>query len=251
MIVDVLGVAYDKTQSFRRGASAFPELFWKYLKFMETYVNDVELSEELFLRNLGTVYPSSSEELSKLLEEKLRGVGEFLLVLGGEHSISYYVLRYIARKYNIESVLVLDAHPDVEENLTSHAGVVRRIASMLGEERIYLYGVRCFSKKEKEYLDRSRINILRSVDEIREIKGNVYLSVDFDVFDPSIIPCVGNPEPCGIKFEEYLEIVKAVGKKVVACDFVEFTPMKGISNSVYVSIALKAILHLLAEVCRR
>ncbi len=246
MIFDVLGIEYDKSQTFRKGAGKFPHLFWKILSSTETFVNDVELSEKCFFNNIGNINPEHPREI----KESCKKIQNFPLVLGGEHTVSYYIFSSLRKKLEINNFICFDAHPDCEKSY-GHDGVIRRISSVLGEENVYLIGTRCYSLDEKKFLENSRIRLISDVAQLRRIKGNVYLSVDFDVLDPSIMPCVGNPEPNGMNFSEILNFVHEISHKIVALDFVEFTPFNNELDKIYGTIAVKLILSIIAEIIKK
>jgi agmatinase len=249
MIFDVLGISFDETQTFRKGAGKFPKLFFETLSKMETYVEGIDLSERAFFNTLGIIQPEGLQELIDEVDYKLSGELSFPVIIGGEHTISFAALHSLKEKMHIDKFVCFDAHPDCEES-NRHDGVIRKILPKLGEENIYLFGVRTMSKEEEKFLKNSKINLVSSVEELKKIKGNIYLSIDFDVFDPSILPTVGNPEPEGLSFTQVLEGVKAIAKNVVAIDFVEFTPTDTELDEIYVSIALNFILKVLAEIIK-
>ncbi len=250
MIFDILGVAYDRTQTFRKGASIFPELFWKYLPEIESFQNGVELSEKAFFNNLGTIHPKNFQELVDYTEEKLRACANFPLILGGEHTVTFASAKVLKEKLGIEKIVILDAHPDCE-NTQGHDGIVRKLIPVFGEENIYLYGIRTLSKNEKEFLDSHKIKVVTDFSELKEIEEKLYLSIDFDIFDPGFLPSVGNPELNGISFSEFEKVISVLAQKVYAIDFVEFTPF-GIESldRVYISLGMSIILKTIAEIIK-
>ncbi len=249
MIFDVFGVAYDETQTFRKGAGKFPELFWKHLSKAETYHQGVELSEKAFFNNLGIVKPGNFQELIDKVHARLSRISNFPLILGGEHTVTFASFKALKEKLNIQKFVCFDAHPDCEV-LQNHASVVRRISALIGEENVYLFGVREMSKSEARFLSESEITIVKNPEDLGKISGNVYLSVDFDVFDPAILPSVGNPVANGVSFREALKGIRAVAGKVVAADFVEFTPFGNSLDEVYVHLAVNFILKTVAEIIK-
>ncbi len=245
MIVDVIGIEYDDSQTFRKGAAKFPHLFWSLVDEVETFVNGVELSDSVFFNKISNFVPEHVGDIKRKMEE----VKNFPLILGGDHSITYYTFSGLKEKFNIEKVIILDAHPDCEESY-GHDGVTRRIIEKIGPENVYLYGIRTMSKNENEYIQKRGVKIIKDISELSQIEGNIYLSVDFDVFDPSILPSVGNPELGGINIKEYEEIVRAFSDKIVALDFVEFTPLGGEFDKIYGSLAISIIFKTIAEIIK-
>lgn len=244
MKFSLLGICYDKTQTLRKGAAKAPILLRKSFPKLETFINDVELSEKAFIKDLGNIYPKDLSELLAQAKKRLAGV-EFPIILGGEHTISCAVFSSLS---NVKSFVCFDAHPDCE-NTDGHDGVVRKISETGAE--IFLYGVRCFSKKEKEYLQKSKIKVIKDLKELKNIPSPAYLSIDFDVFDPSIFPTVGNPEPAGLSFQNVINAVRVIANKIIAIDFVEFTPLRDKElNDIYSLLAGKLIYSIIAQIIR-
>ncbi len=243
MNFELLGICYDKTQTLRKGASKAPDLIRKTFPKLETFINGIELSETAFIKDLGNIYPKNNKNMIEQTKKKLRGYS-FPIILGGEHSISYATISALP---NIKSFVCLDAHPDCE-NINKHDGVVCRIAET--GKNVFLYGVRCFSKKESEFLKKSRIKIIRA-NQLKAVPPPAYLSIDFDVLDPSVLPAVGNPEPEGLSFQEIIEAVRILAPKISAIDFVEFTPLRSKElDEVYALLAGKLIYSAIAEIIK-
>ncbi|HIQ49905.1 MAG TPA: hypothetical protein EYH56_01780 [Nanoarchaeota archaeon] len=249
MIFDILGIAYDKSQSFRKGAKYFPELFWEILPKIETYQNGIELSEKAFFNNLGIIKPENFQDLIDKASKKLCECVNFPLILGGEHTITFACAKTLKERLKIKNIVILDAHPDCEDS-QGHDSVVRKLFPVF-KENIYLYGIRCMSKNEENFIEKYKIKLLSDISELENINGNVYLSIDFDVFDPSILPLVGNPEVNGIDVREFEKIIKILAPEIVAIDFVEFTP-SGIKelDKIYLYLAVTIILKTIAEIIK-
>jgi agmatinase len=238
MQFDLLGICFDKTQTLRKGARKAPIELRKVFPKLETYISGVDLSR-FFMRELGNIFPKDLEGIERKI-----GKIEFKsipVILGGEHSISYPLVK----KIKPEIVVFIDAHPDLE-NKEDHTGVLRKIGKEIGYENIFLYGVRMISKTETRFIKENKIKTA-SLNDLKKIKKKVYLSIDFDILDPSVMSAVGNPEPDGLKFKEVVDAVKALAKNIVAMDFVEFTPDKNYVNNI---IAGKLIYSSLAEIIK-
>ncbi len=245
MDFDLFGISFDKTQTLRKGAARGPDILRKIFPKLETFVSNVDLSK-VFLNDLGNIYPQDIEELMEQAK-KIREA-KFPIILGGEHSISFPCIKYLE---NIRSFVCLDAHPDCSPGLSlAHDNVTRKIAAELGSKNVFLYGIRCCSIEEKRFLDTVKINIANKLSDLKKAEAPVYLSIDFDVLDPSILPAVGNPEPSGLLFREVLDIVKLLSKKISAVDFVEFTPVVSGINEVYSLIAGKLIYATMSEIIK-
>ena len=238
MKFDLLGICFDKTQTLRKGASKAPFLLRKVFPKLETYVSEIDLSQ-FFVRDLGDIYPRNLEDM----ENKLNKVNfnSFPIVLGGEHSISYFVVK----KIKPQIVVHVDAHPDLEDK-EDHTGVLRKIGKEIGFKNIFIYGVRTTSKAEAKFIKENKIKIAKLSD-LAKINKKTYLSIDFDVLDPSILSSVGNPEPDGLTFKSVIDVVRVLARNLIGIDFVEFTPDKNYVNNI---IAGKLIYSSLAEIIK-
>jgi len=225
----LIGIPYDKTQTFRKGAARAPDMIRGIFPKLETYINGVDLTEH-FIEDFGNI--SIDDEIK---------TDNFPIILGGDHSITVPMVKQIKP----ENVLILDAHPDCEES-EGHDGIARQLAE--AGFNVYLFGPRVISKKEEEYLKTGKVKIIAKND-IKNLK-NVYLSVDFDVLDPKIMPAVGNPEPDGLTFQEVVDVVKEAAPNLIAVDFIEFTPTKK-DNEIYLSVAGKIIYSAMAEIIKK
>uniref|UniRef100_A0A7C3MQZ1 Agmatinase n=1 Tax=Dictyoglomus thermophilum TaxID=14 RepID=A0A7C3MQZ1_DICTH len=180
---------------------------------------------------------------------------KFPIFLGGEHTITKGILRaYLSMGYNF-SVLHFDAHSDLREEYEgtedSHACALREASERLN---IVQVGIRSLSEGEREYI-KKKANIkvfwdfkihtkdfnMVIEDILTSIENeNVYITFDFDVFNPSEMPATGTPEPGGLSWYEVLSILREIfkNKKVIGVDFVEFSPIPGLNYADYIAARL-------------
>ena len=236
MDFELIGILLDR-KTFGRGSHNAPIEIRRVFPRMETFINGVDL-EEHGLTDLGNILPKNYDKM--IVEANVRINGRFPIIIGGDHSVSYVGVKAVKPKVFVS----FDAHPDCEPGELRYDTVTRKIAE--DGIKTVLYGVRCFSKKEAEFIREKKINIA-TLEDLKKINGPVYLSIDLDVLDPTIMPAVGNPEPNGLTFSEVLEGVKALAKNLVAIDFVEFVPTK---NTTHTLMAGKLIYHCLAEIIK-
>lgn len=236
MDFEILGILLDR-KTFARGSQNAPIEIRRIFPQMETFINDVDLEEHGFM-DRGNILPKNYKEM--VTEAKIRLDHKFPVIIGGDHSVSFVGVKATKPKVFVS----FDAHPDCEEGELRYDTVTRKIA----EEGIstVLYGVRCFSKNEWKYIKEKGIKIA-TLDDLKKIDEPVYLSIDFDVLDSSIMPAVGNPEPNGLTFSQVIEGVRALAKNLVAIDFVEFVPTKNTTDTL---MAGKLIYHSLAEIVK-
>jgi agmatinase len=236
MDFELLGVCLDR-KMFRRGCDRAPLEIRRIFPELETFVNGIDLQEH-WIKDLGNIEPQNYDKI--ILEMKRRLDGKFPIIFGGDHSITYAGVKAVNPKIFVS----FDAHPDCENSDICFRSVTRKIV----EEgyKTYLYGVRCLSKEETRFLKNNKMIKIATLDDLKKINEPIYLSIDFDVLDPSLMPSVGVPEPNGLSFSQVLDAVKALAKNLIAVDFVEFLP----ENSVTSLIAGKLVYATLAEIAR-
>ena len=236
--VAILPVPYEKTTSYKKGTKNAPKAILKASNELELY--DEELQKEPYQVGITTLDEIKTlEELEKLETDK------FIIAIGGEHIISLPLIKRHSQE-NL-SILQIDAHADLkdsfENNKMSHACVMRRVFEI--NKNITQVGIRFLEKKDHEFIKHNKINtffmkdLIYNKNYIQEIlqtlKENVYLTIDLDALDPSIMPDVGTPEPGGVRWYQLLSLLKQLFKEknVVGVDIVELCPNKT-TNSDYI-----------------
>lgn len=243
----VVPVPYDLTTTYQGGSRRGPDAILDASSHMELY--DEELEKESFISGIYTHAPIEVEAggPEEMTAAVYRVVADLLkadkipVLLGGEHSISVGAVRAIKEKYPNISVLHLDAHADMRDTYQgtpfSHACAGRRMSELCPLVQV---GIRSMSAEEAEFLKAGTVRTY-SADEIsghvewkekirKELAGDIYISLDLDVLDPSVMPSTGTPEPGGLLWKELLSILKdAAGRcRVRGFDVVELSPIPGI-----------------------
>lgn len=240
----VIPVPYDGTSTYGKGADKGPEAIFQAAENMELY--DIETNKEVYKNGIFiapelTGY-SSPEAMVADVEQtvtKYINTGKFVTIIGGEHSVSIGSIRAFARQYNDLTVLQLDAHsdlrPEYEGSKCNHACAMHEASFTTNLVQV---GIRSMDTVEIEFLKSEnlftsydiRTNKYWKEDVINAIGDNVYITVDLDVFDPSIMPSTGTPEPGGLLWNETLDLLKMVfsNYNVIGCDIVELAPKEGI-----------------------
>ena len=241
--VVVLPIPYDSTTDWRAGAREGPNAIIDASHFMEPY--DHELGREVYAVGIHTLpeLQPSMEGPQQTVERVYRATGElldkgkFVVMLGGEHSLTIGTVRAYRERYDKLSVLQLDAHADLRDQYEGakygHACVMRRIIEMCP---VVQAGIRSMSREEREYIDSEGLKPFYAtgtpIDSdavVSALTDDVYVSIDLDVFDPSIMSAVGTPEPGGTGWHEVLGLLTKVtkGKRIVGFDVVELAPREG------------------------
>lgn len=263
--VGLLGVGFDANSTFRRGPAAAPSEIRAALgsesgnPYAETGVRvwpsdsvldhgDLDVPDET-----GTREPIDIIEngVSRAMEETPR-----LVVLGGDHAVSYPVVRAFAAKHGRISLLHFDAHPDLypdfEGNRFSHACPMARILEDGLVERLVQVGIRSFTPAQHEVAKRHNVEVIPAFSSgpVPKLAFDtpVYISMDVDALDPGYAPGVSHPEPGGLSVRQVLEVVAATrAPYVVGGDVVELNPKLDRDGSTAV-VAAKLTCELLGRV---
>lgn len=266
--VVVMQVPYDKTATYIKGAVNGPGAIIDASRKMELF--DEELNQETYKIGIHTMDPLPVQDLApEAMVEKVYGstmellkANKFPVILGGEHSLSIGSVKAFKEVYPDLSVLHLDAHYDMRDEYFgsrfNHGCVARRISEICP---IVQTGTRSLSKEEKDFLGtqaNGRVKTVSAYDILEmplwkdvishSLSEHVYVSIDLDVFDPSLMPAVGTPEPGGIGWYETLDLLREVSKdkKIVGFDVVELCPIKGQVSSDF--LAAKLVYRLLGYI---
>ncbi len=233
----IYGFPLDATTVYRPGTRFAPNRIREMSYALETYspIFKRDLADVDFydvgnnyspfepMYDLGKALSTAEEEIRKMVND-----GKKLLVLGGEHLITYTVVKAMATEEL--TVLHFDAHADLRDTYDgcrlSHATVMRRVAEIIGKENLYQFGIRSGVKEEFEYGEKIHNDIESVRDAIGELSDKkIYLSIDIDVFDPAFAPGTGTPEPGGCTPREFFKVLKLLGElNVVGADIVEISP---------------------------
>ena len=240
--VVIVPVPYDKTSSWGKGADKGPSAILEASQIVENY--DIESNSEPYKVGIFTDKPvtenKSPEKMVAAVEKRMSehlAKGKFPILLGGEHSVSIGAIQAQVKKYGKVTVLQLDAHGDLRNEYHgskfSHACIMARAQDICKTVQV---GIRSMDTSEKPRAKKSNMffaeNIAGKRDWIKKVlsalKGNVYVTIDLDVFDPSIMPSTGTPEPGGLGWYEVLDLLRPVFRKtnVTGFDVVEMCPNK-------------------------
>lgn len=203
---------------------------------METYSPFQQRDlEEIALSDAGDLDLQGCEPdaLAERIRTEVGSLAGLPVLLGGEHTVTAGAVAALAERHRDLAVLILDAHLDLldeyEGRRWSHATVARRVSELLGLERIAVVGARSGTRSEWEKAS-ALAGVCRGAALPQHIWDQVaarslYLSVDIDVFDPSVAPGTGCPEPMGLSAADFMGILSALkGARVVGCDVVEVCP---------------------------
>jgi len=238
--VVVIPVPYDRTSTWLKGASRGPSAIIEASTHMELY--DIETDSEVYRKGIFTAEALNGEllpeDMVEMVAEQVRQYirdNKFVVVLGGEHSVSIGPVRAHNANNTDITVLQLDAHCDLRDEYEgskyNHACVMARIMELCP---IVQVGIRSMDSAEKKDLDTSRVVFARDISTnedwiektLSKLTDKVYVTIDLDVFDPSIMPSTGTPEPGGLLWYDVLGLLRVVfeNRDVVGFDVVELCP---------------------------
>jgi agmatinase len=241
-------VSYEGTVSYGTGTGDGAAAIVDASRNMELY--DEETDTEVFSLGIHTLPQfdprRTPEEMMAGLYDRTRELlesGKFICMLGGEHSISAPVIKAHAEKFHDLSVLQIDAHADLRDSYDgtphSHASIMARVVGDLRIPSVQV-GIRSISSDEAKAIAAglpTRIFWAKDIvgrtdwieDAVNALSENVYLTIDIDGLDPSLVPTTGTPEPGGLGWYETVKLIRRIAekRKIVGMDLVEYSYVEG------------------------
>lgn len=257
----IFGAPFDGTTSYRPGTRFAPSAIRSESDGIETYspYQDKDLEDYAIFDSGDLVLPfGQPSKALALIEKRTKEILEDNkrpLMIGGEHLVTLGVARAIIKKYPDVVFVHFDAHTDLREDYLgeqlSHATVIRRIWDLVGDGRIYQFGIRSGERSEWEFA-KAHTDLtpftLEGLDEVIEsLKGKpVYFTLDLDVLDPSVFPGTGTPEAGGVTYKELqLALEKLGALNIVGADMNELSPHydhSGLSTAVACKVLREMLL---------
>lgn len=237
-------IPYDGTSTWGKGADRGFDAFLEAAKNMELY--DIETDSEVYRQGIHILDAIDEDRLPEQLFRAVRDTarilldtGKFLTFFGGEHSVSIGVIEAFREKFRDLTVLQLDAHADLRPSYLgseyNHACALHRASRTTNLVQV---GIRSMDASEKEFMDPAKCFFAHDLDaenhwmnRALECMGpQVYMTIDLDVLDPSVMPSTGTPEPGGLQWVQLLGFLKRVirERSVVGFDIVELAPIPGL-----------------------
>ena len=250
----LIPVPYDGTSTWGKGADKGPEAFLEASENMELY--DIETDSEVYKQGIHLTEPITENSSPEAMVNEVHNItkdfikrNKFVTLFGGEHSISIGSIRAFNECFDNLTVLQIDAHADLRESYEgtkyNHACAVYEASQTTNLVQV---GIRSMDVIEKTVMDEEKTFFAHDMvaDEywsdkvIEAMTDNVFITLDLDAFDPSIMPSTGTPEPGGLLWYETLEFLKQVfeDKNVVGFDIVELCPNKNDKSSDFLAAKL-------------
>ncbi len=260
----LLGIPLDVNSSYLRGAAGAPAKIREALrcdasnKWTELGVDlgaagAFADAGDLGLKDSRENVAENFAEIEHAVSELL-GKGERPVSLGGDHSVTYPILKAFARRYPELTIVHFDAHPDLydefEGSRMSHACPFARIMEERLAKRLVQVGIRTMVGHQREQAARFGVEVvemreLPAYDRL-EIRGPVYVSFDIDVLDPAFAPGVSHREPGGMTVREAIAHLHAIKGTIVGADIVEYNPVQDVSGMT-ATVAAKILKEILGK----
>ena len=245
----LLGIRYDENSSFTKGAADAPPQIRAALRsdaWNLTSENGTDLSGDDVFFDAGDIEPVAGSDMFTLIENSVHTLiadGMAPISLGGDHSITYPIVRAFARKYKDLAVVHFDAHPDIYDNYqgnrNSHASPFARIMEQKLVQRLVQVGIRTFTAHQREQVKKFGVESIEmhQLADMQLLDGApwrnrvrldfdtpVYISFDVDALDPAFAPGVSHREPGGLSTRQAIDLIQHLKGRVVGADIVEFNP---------------------------
>ena len=259
-MVAVIGIPFDANSSYMRGAALAPaqiRKIWNAGAINLCSESGIDLCDHPEFIDLGDMQIDTGSDaidkiestVTELLNHDVR-----LISLGGDHAITYPILKSYRNHYHELEILHLDAHPDLYESYGnsrySHACPFARIMEEKLASRLVQIGIRTLNPHQKEQADRFGVEIIDMQNfqdsQAVRLKGPLYLSIDLDVLDPAFAPGVSHLEPGGISTRQLIDLIQRLQVPLAGADIVEFNPRRDHSD-ITATLAVKILKEVAAH----
>ncbi len=256
----LIGFCYDENSSFLRGAAEAPPLIRCAFRSESSNLwseTGIDLGKRDTYFDAGDVvssdgkdiFPTIEHSIAQLLDRDFRPIS-----LGGDHSITYPIMRAMSRRHADLSILQIDAHPDLYDefqgNKYSHASPFARIMEEKLVRHLIQVGIRTITGHQRAQADRFGVQVYEMKDWrddlALEFDTPVYITVDVDGLDPSCAPGVSHPEPGGLSTRQVIDVIHRVNQPIVGADIVEYNPRRDL-NSLTAAVCAKLLKEILAH----
>lgn len=259
----LFGAPYDSTTSFRPGTRFASSAIRSESFGIETYspYQNKDMTDYCYFDSGDLELPFGDvmmalDEIGNRTKEILSD-GKIPFMIGGEHLVTYGAVREVVKKYPDLHIIHFDAHADLREEYLgvrfSHASVLRRCHDLVGDRKIYQFGIRSGDRSElewgKDHVSTHFFDFDTLEETVEKLKGKpVYFTLDLDVLDPSVFPGTGTPEAGGVTFPQLMDAMKKVSSlSVVGLDMNELSPVydqSGCSTATACKILRELLLYI-------
>ena len=258
-MISILGVPYDADSSFLKGALHGPPVIRNAFKSPSSNAaaeDETELDGHPQIQDEGDLDLGSGQNARDQIESAIRNLvfqGNKVLSLGGDHSITYPILKGFASKFGKVNVLHLDAHPDLYDELDgnrfSHACPFTRAFEDGVIDNLVQVGIRTMNAHQRVQADKFGVDVIMAKDfgsTSIAVDAPLYVSLDLDVLDPAFAPGVGHYEPGGLSVRDVLSVIQSINVPIIGADIVEMNPTRDFQE-ITAMVAAKFLKELLVK----
>lgn len=258
--VAVVGIPFDEYSSYMKGTGGAPVKIRESLHSVSSNLfaeDGTDLGIKGQWRDFGDMgfakteeaFPEIERSIADLLEKEFK-----IISLGGNHSITYPIVKAFSKKYDKLNLLHFDAHPDLYDELDgnklSHACPMARIMEGNHAKRLVQVGIRTMNRHQKEQAERFGVEVNHmkncTADMKFEFDGPVYITLDLDVLDPAFAPGISHHEPGGMSTRDLISIIQNLDSEIVGADIVEYNPVRDL-NGVTGMVAAKMLKEIIVK----
>ncbi|WP_394748544.1 agmatinase [Spongiimicrobium salis] len=233
--ISIQGILFDEKSSYQQGPKLAPPLIREalYSGSMNLYSEEGVSIENPLIVDKGDFSISDYFEIEQITQQHLKEASK-LFTLGGDHSITYPILKAMHEKYPVIDILHIDAHADLYDSYDndpySHACPFARIMENKLAQRLVQLGIRTLNPHQSKQAEKFGVEIYPmkdwQVDQLPHFKNPLYISLDIDAFDPAYAPGVSHHEPGGFSSRQVIDIIQRIDTKIIGADIVEYNPKR-------------------------
>lgn len=253
--ITLQGIRYDDKSSYMRGPAKAPPLIRKaYRSDSANYFAEsgVEIRPET-IEDRGDFEIVEYFDIEHITSSNLTK-NKALITLGGDHSVTYPILRSIHKTYGPVDILHIDAHGDLydvfEQDRFSHACPFARIMEEQLASQLYQVGIRTLNDHQRKQVEKYQVQVVEmkdfSINTIPQFQRPIYLSLDVDALDPAFAPGVSHHEPGGLTTRQLLNIIQQINVPILGADIVEYNPDRDI-NDMTAMVCAKLLKEIVAK----
>jgi agmatinase len=235
----IQGIKFDEKSSYQKGPKLAPPLIREALNCgsANMYTENVISIENSILDDKGDFEISEYFDIEKITKKHLNS-GAKIFTLGGDHSITFPIIKAHNEKYPKLDILHIDAHADLYDNYEgdkySHACPFARIMENGFAVKLVQVGIRTLNTHQAQQAAKFNVEIYQMKDldlsTIPTFKNPLYISLDMDGFDPAFAPGVSHHEPGGLSSREVINLIQSIDTEVIGADIVEYNPTRDFQN---------------------
>ena len=235
----IQGIKFDEKSSYQQGPKKAPPLIREALHCgsANMFAENLISIEDTRIEDKGDFEITEYFDIEKITETHLTSDAK-ILTLGGDHSITFPIIKAYSKKYSKLDILHIDAHCDLydifEDDIYSHACPFARIMENEYAVKLVQVGIRTLNTHQAEQAEKYNVEIHQMKDldlsSIKKFENPVYISLDMDGFDPAFAPGVSHHEPGGLTSRQVIDLIHSIDTEIIGADIVEYNPDRDFQN---------------------